>query len=144
MPSTTFYTSHLLPSRPAHTAPPSSPPVDIKHSSHKSLTAFLRAAEKAGLLTLKSVRGELLVARVAPTTHPAVAAHRLHASVRDAEERRVRRDERAAGMESSQAGEMRVVEKWRPHLGSVAFFREMGKEFAFFFFLFLLTLRCAN
>ncbi|KAI9428476.1 hypothetical protein H4582DRAFT_2092038 [Lactarius indigo] len=57
MPTTTLYTAHILPVRPfLRTA---TTPVDIKHSTFKSLSAFLRASEKEGLLKLKHARPEV-------------------------------------------------------------------------------------
>jgi translation initiation factor 2D len=35
--------------------------VDIKHSGHKSLTAFLKASAKEGLIKLKESKGEVVV-----------------------------------------------------------------------------------
>ena len=36
-------------------------PVDIKHSGFKSLTAFLKASAKEGLIKTKEIRGEVVV-----------------------------------------------------------------------------------
>src|SRR5690606_17835507 len=74
IPATQFYTNYILPSRPAfptYVLAPASlgadasktgeerPHIDpqdinIKASSHKSLTTFLKAADKQGLITTKS------------------------------------------------------------------------------------------
>ncbi|KAH9055891.1 hypothetical protein EDB83DRAFT_2391826 [Lactarius deliciosus] len=51
MPTTTLYTAHILPARSFSRTVTS--PVDIKNAAFKSLSAFLRASEKGGLLKLK-------------------------------------------------------------------------------------------
>ena len=73
MPASTFNTSHLLPSRPVH--PIFATPVDIKHSTHKNLGAFLKLCEKEGLMTLKQSKGDVLLAGVSKN-HPEVLGHR--------------------------------------------------------------------
>ena len=90
LPSSAFYTNHLLPSRPSSTL--SQTPLDIKHSTHKSLTAFLKTAEKANLLSLKTIKNELFVATVSQN-HPEVAGHKVYSSLRDAEAERERQEE---------------------------------------------------
>jgi translation initiation factor 2D len=126
MPSTTFYTTYLLPARPAPTPNTSPTPVDIKHSTHKSLTTFLKAAEKAHLLTLKSTKGDVLVAGVS-ASHPEVLQHTPYFSLRDAEEKKERKEGREEA--GRKAVEMRVVEVWKPHLVSIKFFQSSGKEY---------------
>jgi len=54
-------------------------PVDIKHSTLKSLSTFLRVAEKGDLLKLKDARPDVVVVAVYPT-YADVVAHRLHQS----------------------------------------------------------------
>ncbi|ELU42300.1 eukaryotic translation initiation factor SUI1 family protein [Rhizoctonia solani AG-1 IA] len=84
LPASTFYSSHILPSRPARPILPQSnetdEPIDpktfishldIKHTSHKKLAPFLKGFEKDGILKLKDVRGELLIFSV-DTKHPAL------------------------------------------------------------------------
>ncbi|KAF7974399.1 hypothetical protein HWV62_12242 [Athelia sp. TMB] len=77
IPAVVFYTTHILPFRPAHVS--FITPIDIKCSSHKSLTTFLKAAEKEGLLQLKERRMhkhmELLVVDVDPKHHDVAAHH---------------------------------------------------------------------
>ena len=70
-------------------------PVDIKHPSFKSLSGFLRTAEKGGLLKLKDVRPDAVVVAVYPT-HVDVVAHRLHRTAGEEESRRRRAEEREA------------------------------------------------
>jgi translation initiation factor 2D len=137
MPSTTFYTTHLLPSRPAYN--PSSIPIDIKHSTHKSLTAFLKAAEKANLVSLKSIKTELFVTGVS-TKHPEVAGHRPYLTMREAEAKKACKEGREEE-ERGKVNEMRVVEKWKPHLSSVKFFQEIGREFVLFCGIFITPAR---
>ncbi|KAG8702592.1 hypothetical protein FRC11_011374, partial [Ceratobasidium sp. 423] len=80
-----FYSSHILPSRPARpilrsldeSKQPIDPNIflshpDIKHTPRKKLAPFLKAFEKYRILELKYVRGELLVFSM-DTKHPALA-----------------------------------------------------------------------
>ncbi|KAH9034465.1 hypothetical protein EDB85DRAFT_1863945, partial [Lactarius pseudohatsudake] len=72
MPMTTLYTAHILPARPfSRTA---TTPVDIKHSTFKSLPAFLRASDEGGLPKLMDARPDVQVSAVSPA-HVAVIAH---------------------------------------------------------------------
>jgi hypothetical protein len=61
IPATTFYTSYLLPCRPFDVTSTAATSVDIKHSAHKSLTAFLRSCAKEGLIKIKEGKGEIVV-----------------------------------------------------------------------------------
>ena len=40
---------------------PESFAIDIKHSTHKSVKAFLKASAKEGLIKLKDVKGDVVV-----------------------------------------------------------------------------------
>ncbi|KAF8438578.1 eukaryotic translation initiation factor SUI1 family protein [Boletus edulis BED1] len=135
IPASTFYSSYILPFRPAvvhksssdEQSPPSSyPQIDIKHSSYKSLIAFLKFLDKQRILSLKDMKPEPLVMSVS-ATHPDVIAHRPYTSLRDVqikEEKRERREEEAR----SKVREMEVKELWKPHAasGSARFFTEGG------------------
>lgn len=147
--STQFYTNYILPCRPAYPASillPSSAPQDltrdqvlslinpsdinIKTSTHKSLTTFLKSAEKTKLLVLKSQKHsqqvDLLVTGV-NANHPSVAGHTTYVSVKEAEERaakKAKREER----EKEGVTEILVRELRKPHSGSVPLFRGMGAE----------------
>ncbi|KAJ7619471.1 eukaryotic translation initiation factor SUI1 family protein [Roridomyces roridus] len=63
--------------------------ITIKSSAHKSLTAFLKAMDKAGLLTSKTApkQNELLVTAVVDERHPSVAAHRGFVTLGEVEAR---------------------------------------------------------
>ena len=65
MSASIFYTTYLLPSRPAH--PVHATPIDIKHSTYKNLSAFLKICEKDGLVSLKNSRGDIMVSAVNKT-----------------------------------------------------------------------------
>lgn len=146
IPATAFYTNYILPSRPAFPAsilPPSEASADpakpsgtteitIKMSSHKSLTTFLKAAEKASILTLKapqkhSQQPELLITSV-HGSHPSVAGHHHYETVRDFEEKAARRALREKKRKESQEGSLEVRELWKPHQASLSLFEEMGRE----------------
>ena len=128
MPTTTLYTVHILPARPF--TPTATTPVDIKHSTFKSLSAFLRTAEKGGLLKLKDARPDVVVVAVYPT-HADAVAHRPHRTVGKEDERRRRVEEheaqQAAAAENAQKS-MTVTELWKPHLGTLPLFGDLGLE----------------
>jgi translation initiation factor 2D len=144
IPATAFYTNYILPSRPAFPAsilPPSessagsagpsgATEITIKTSSHKSLTTFLKAAEKASILNLKapqkhSQQPELLITSV-NESHPSVAGHHLYGTARGIEEKAARRALREK--KESQGGSLAVTELWKPHQASLNLFKEMGGE----------------
>lgn len=121
-----MYSSHILPSRPFQPAPAATP-LDIKHSSHKSLTAFLKACEKDGLLKLKDMKSDLVVMGVFPK-HTDVISHHAYRTVKEMEEKRERTQERAE-MERSKVKEMQVTELWKPHQQTVQFFAQTGNRY---------------
>ncbi len=145
IPATLLYTNYILPSRPAFPTlvlPPSAdipggssefPRVDteitIKTSSHKSLSTFLKAAEKKSLLTLKppqKQQPDILVTSV-NTAHPAVASHTPFVMVKDLElkaAQRAAKEERER--ESEAKKEIEIKEMWKPHQTSVDLFEAMG------------------
>ncbi|KAG2031767.1 hypothetical protein BDR03DRAFT_927535 [Suillus americanus] len=126
MPASTFYSTYILPSRPAQSPsqPPVSTPIDIKHSSHKSLAYFLKSAEKQGLLKLKEIKSELMVFSVA-TSHANVVAHRPYLSLKDVVLRNEKRGQREEE-ERTRVKELEVTELWKPHLQSLKFFADAG------------------
>ena len=128
MPTTILYTAHILPARAfSRTA---TTPVDIKHSAFKSLSAFLRASEKGGLVKLKDARPDVVVTAVFPT-HADVVAHQIHRTVGEEDERRRRVDERDAQQAAEAANAEKtitVTELWKPHLGTLPLFADLGLE----------------
>jgi len=103
-------------------------PVDIKHSTFKSLSAFLRTAEKGGLLKLKEARPDVVVVAVYPT-HADVVAHQRHRTVGEEDERRRRAEEREAKQAAAAANaekSMTVTELWKPHLVTLPLFGDLG------------------
>ncbi|THV08251.1 hypothetical protein K435DRAFT_958852 [Dendrothele bispora CBS 962.96] len=151
IPATIFYTSHILPNRPNFPAlvlePASGPPtsdskeyngpspqdITIKSSSHKSLTTFLKAAEKAGLLTAKtpqkhSAQSDLLITSV-NGSHPEIQGHKPFVTIRDVEQKAAKkamREDQEKERQAAASGEIEVKELWKPHLSSVALFQTMG------------------
>ncbi|KAI9454256.1 hypothetical protein BJY52DRAFT_767203 [Lactarius psammicola] len=128
MPTTTLYTVHILPARPFSRT--TTTPVDIKHSAFKSLSAFLRASEKGGLLKLKDARPDVQVSAVFPT-HADVIAHQPHRTVGEEDEHRRRVEEREAQQAAAAANAekvMTVTERWKPHLGTLPLFEDLGLD----------------
>lgn len=131
MPSTTFYTSYILPSRPANSSAVYSTPIDIKHSTHKSLTAFLRISEKEGLIRLKEGRGKtdsgVLTVLGVTSDHPDVNSHRSYKTLADVEEKRARMEAREA-KENNQNFNLAVIELWKPYQDSLPLFTEIKQK----------------
>ncbi|OAX35496.1 hypothetical protein K503DRAFT_696918 [Rhizopogon vinicolor AM-OR11-026] len=126
MTSSTFYSTYILPSRPAPSPsqPTTSTPIDIKHSSHKSLVSFLKSAEKQGLLKLKDAKSDVMIISVA-TSHADVVAHRPYFSLKDIAVRKEKRGQREEE-ERARVKELEVKELWKPHLQSLKFFSGAG------------------
>ena len=148
IPATLLYTNHILPSRPAFPtlvvspaswsenllsgstdAPHIDTDITIKASSHKSLTTFLKGAEKSALLTLKSPQKQqpdVLVTSV-NASHPDVIHHTPFVTVRDLElkaAKKAAREEKEK--ESRSSREVEIKELWKPHQSTVELFEGMG------------------
>lgn len=143
--ATQLYSGYILPARPAfpryiiplHELPDDNTPpevpeqeISIKTSSHKSLTAFLKAAEKASLVTLKSPQKhsqqtDMLIISV-NTSHSLVAAHKKHVTIKDIEEKAAKKAQREEQAASTTASDILIRELYKPHLGSVQLFKDMG------------------
>ena len=132
-----FYTQHILPARPSYIPALSNPSsssqsqIDIKHSTHKNLAAFLRLAEKDGLLRLKEPKGkkssgDAQVLSV-DATHPEVVSHKPYKTVGEVDAKIARREEKAA-VEAAKPQEIRVTELYMPHRQSIRIFESLGKE----------------
>lgn len=144
IPATLFYTNYILPSRPAFPtlvlAPAAHPEdldklradpqeITIKASTHKSLTAFLKASDKLGLLTLKqpqkhSQQTDSLVMSINAKS-PLVLSHVSFPTVRDIE---MKAAKKAAREEKAAEGiqELGIRELWKPHLVTADLFKGLG------------------
>jgi len=87
-----FYEVYVLPYRSSQLTNATSTPVDIKHSGFKSLTVFLRASAKEGLIKIKENKGRMVVTGV-DGSHPSVQAHAHHVAIKDVEEHKGKQDE---------------------------------------------------
>ncbi|KAI6019276.1 hypothetical protein BKA83DRAFT_4303738 [Pisolithus microcarpus] len=142
IPAGTFYSSYILPYRPASFRRPVPEPgdapsgndsgaseyplIDIKHSTYKSLAAFLKILDKQGILTIKDMKPEPLVMSVA-ASHSEVLSHTPYVSLHDIqlkEEKREKREEEG----KARVREMEIKELWKPHApsGSGRFFLDGG------------------
>jgi len=121
-----FHCSHIIPSIPNPPTSLSSTTIDIKHSSFKSLTAFLKTAQKDGLLTIKA-KGDSITKLNAG--HPEVAAllQESNEAATDsddlAEEGEL--NEEANRPATKQGGH---VSLWKPHGQTIALFSDAGFE----------------
>ncbi|KIJ34908.1 hypothetical protein M422DRAFT_34849 [Sphaerobolus stellatus SS14] len=125
IPSSTLYSMYVLPSRPLWSVNTATP-IDIKHSTFKNLTAFLKSVEKDGLLKLKDFKGDLNILGVNPT-HKEVKSHKTYRTVGDKE----KQEEKKSTREKAEKGKVKdivVRELWKPHAQSVRFFEEIGKS----------------
>ena len=143
IPAGTFYSLYILPFRPAfvrqsqvgtvsgndgNSPTITYPAIDIKHSSYKSLAAFLKDLDKRGILTVKDMKPEPLVLKVS-ASHSDVTSHKLYTSLRDVHLKEEDEKKRAEE-ERSRVKEMKVRELWKPDAasGSGRFFSEGGFE----------------
>lgn len=96
------------------------------------MSAFLRAAEKEGLLRLKEPKGkggkggDVQVIGV-NEQHPDVCAHIVYKTIGDADAKREKKEEREA-KERGAVKEIVVTELWKPHQQSARLFEECKKE----------------
>jgi len=151
MPATILYTNHILPSRPAFPTivltptcivnsegepftfetrhpPPVETDITIKSSSHKSLTTFLKAAEKSGLLTLKppqKQQPDVLITSV-NSSHPNVKSHKPFVTAKSVELREAKKAARTSERENqAKSAEVQIKELWKPHQSTVNLFEAM-------------------
>ncbi|KAF9256200.1 eukaryotic translation initiation factor SUI1 family protein [Marasmius fiardii PR-910] len=148
--STSFNTTHILPARPnfpslvllpSATAGKDIDPreldidpreLTIKSSSHKSLTAFLKSADKAGLITTKtpsknSGTSDLFITSVNPK-HSEVQGHKVHVTVGEVEAKsakKAKREEMTEKEKEKEKAGLDVQELWKPHGSSVGVFEAM-------------------
>ena len=153
MPATTLYSNYILPSRPAFPTrilPPANAvtrepandvpatEITIKSSSHKSLTAFLKAAEKRSLLVLKppqKQQPDVLVMSV-NSSHPTVESHESFVTMRKLElkaAKKAAREEKEK--EADRSREVQVKELFKPHQASLDLFEGMDARFDHFFMI---------
>ena len=94
----TFMSAIVIPSRAVGEV------VDVKKSSYKKLSKFLRAMESEALVTVKSGgRNPDLVTSIASSTHPALQDHVLSATVTEAEAEEAARSDRRSKAEEARA-----------------------------------------
>ncbi|KAF8346588.1 eukaryotic translation initiation factor SUI1 family protein [Amanita rubescens] len=107
--STQFYTNYILPFRPAYPAsvllPSSAPPDLTKEQKH-------------------SQQADLLVTSV-NASHPNVAGHTKHVTVKAVEEKAARKVKKEEG-EKNEVNDISVRELWKPHLETVPLFKGIG------------------
>ena len=102
-------------------------PIDIKHSSHKSLSHFLRTSERAGLLRLKDARPDAAVISVNPA-HADVLAHKKYRTVKDTEEKKKRTEAREKE-NTNASGDIQVERLWKPTGAGVKLFEGAGLSY---------------
>ncbi|KAH9915323.1 uncharacterized protein B0H18DRAFT_886092 [Fomitopsis serialis] len=147
--ASTFWTTYVLPARPVH-APDRKEPLDMgsidaKHSTYKSVKAFLKACAKDGLIKLKDAKGGDVVVtgkaavrqiscdpiQKADDPHSDVNDHRQHRTVKEVELRQQKaedRERREREAEEKRRGEIQVTEFWKPFGTTLNFFVAADKE----------------
>jgi translation initiation factor 2D len=163
IPASHLYTTYILPCRPAY--PPSvlvpsaastdenkdvdpeeihidPSEITIKASTYKSLSSFLKAAEKSSLLTLKPPKqksggGDVLITSV-NAEHADVVSYkmtkRLFVIVAEIEAKRAKRQAKEAQAEKERERsekEVEIRQTWKPHLGSMSLFEDMDARQVF-------------
>ncbi|KAM5538825.1 hypothetical protein V8D89_007547 [Ganoderma adspersum] len=139
MPASTFWSSYVLPARPAAALGPNGLAdanlIDVKHSTHKNVKSFLKACAKEGLVKLKETKGDVVVTAVYPQ-HPAVAARRPHRTIADLEakaKKAEQREQEEKEAEEKRKGEIHVAELWKPFEATVPFFVAAEKDTSHFY-----------
>ncbi|KAL5632360.1 hypothetical protein ACGC1H_005357 [Rhizoctonia solani] len=140
IPASTFYSSHILPSRPARPTLPSSSEteqhidpktflshLDIRHTSHKKLASFLKTFEKDGILKLKDVRGELLLFSV-DAKHPALVDAGKWGWKTIWTEEKHKREREQSNATGGSVKEILVEEVWFPEASTEGFFESCGES----------------
>lgn len=105
--ASTFLTLYLQPSRPFD-----SPPLDLKKSSFKNLTKFIKSVEKDGFVKTKEVKGALTIMSVEPN-HPEVLAHELILTLGEVEATE-KQDAERRKTEEARPVVLDVIELWKP------------------------------
>ncbi|KAI0656239.1 eukaryotic translation initiation factor SUI1 family protein [Cubamyces menziesii] len=134
MPASTFWSSYVLPARPAYALEmyglPDAGAMDVKHSTFKNVKAFLKASAKEGLIKLKESKSDVMVAAVYPK-HPDVASRRSHRTIGDIEAKAKKaedREQKEREAEEKRKGEIQVSELWKPFDTTVPLFVAAGKD----------------
>ncbi|TBU43036.1 eukaryotic translation initiation factor SUI1 family protein [Dichomitus squalens] len=134
IPASTFWSSHVLPARPAAALGPNGLAdaswIDVKHSTHKNVKSFLKACAKEGLIKLKETKGDVVITAVSPQ-HPAVLAMRRHRTIGDLEAKAKKagdREQKEKEAEEKRKSEIRVSEFWKPFGTTVPFFVAAEKD----------------
>ncbi len=141
IPLSTFYSTYILPSRPAFpslilpsasVSEPNPQDINIKASSHKSLTAFIKSVEKETILTTKAPQKHAPTAEIVITAvnggHPAVQGHRSFVTIGEIEAtaaKKAQRAEQAREKEALAHKELEIRELWKPHASTVPLFQAM-------------------
>ncbi|CAA7262136.1 unnamed protein product [Cyclocybe aegerita] len=144
--ATIFHSNYILPSRPAFPALVLSPAgsygdengnaphcdteITIKTSSHKSLTTFLKAAEKSCLLTLKlphKQQPDLLITAI-NALHSSVLSHSTFETVKDVETRTAKKAAKEERENQGGIKRVEVRELYKPRQTSVMLFEGIGAK----------------
>ncbi|KAG8908931.1 hypothetical protein FRB99_000034 [Tulasnella sp. 403] len=120
-PASAFLTSHMQTCRPFGT-----PGLDLKHSSYKSLSKFLKAIEKDGILKVKDIHGITTVIS-ADVSHPDVVAHKPFTTVGQVDAKERAKAEREKAAEES-VTPLQITELWKPHGTVLALFEQHEKS----------------
>ncbi|TXT09017.1 hypothetical protein VHUM_02491 [Vanrija humicola] len=125
LPSSQFYSAHILPSRPAYIPAVKRDDVVIGRSEWKKLAKWMKEASKEGLIKIKESKGEVVVTGFDPQ-HPAVDGHVQFTTVAEDEAKMAKRAAREAA--AAEAEQMSIEELWRPAGSATAFWEACGIE----------------
>ncbi|KAG9013733.1 hypothetical protein FRB94_001295 [Tulasnella sp. JGI-2019a] len=116
-----FLSNFLQPSRPH-----SSPPLDLKKSSFKTFSKFLKSVEKEGMLKTKETKDVITVVSV-NATHPEFVGHRSFQTAGEVQAKEKAKADREKAAEAKVAP-MAVEELWKPFGTTVALFEAKDKD----------------
>ncbi|KAG8872413.1 hypothetical protein FRB97_007689 [Tulasnella sp. 331] len=119
--ASTFLTNYLQPARPYP-----SPPLDLKKSTFKTFSKFLKTVDKEGLLKIKEAKDDITIVSV-NTTHPDFLGHRSFRTVGEVEAREKARADRQKAAEEK-VHPMIISQLWKPFGTTVALFEAKDKS----------------
>ncbi|KAK8864673.1 hypothetical protein IAR55_001924 [Kwoniella newhampshirensis] len=142
MPASLFYSTHVLPSRPAYIPKEKRDEVVIGKSDWKKLTKWMREVGKEGLLKVKETKGEAVVQSF-DTQHPSLQSHVEFTTVAEDEAKAAKKAAREAASTNDgegsgpshpsasgngKANKIAVEELWKASGGALTFWEACGVD----------------
>ncbi|OXG29680.1 translation initiation factor 2D [Cryptococcus neoformans Ze90-1] len=132
MSASLLYSSHILPSRPAHIPKAKRDEVVIGKSEWKKLAKWMKEAGKEGIVKIKESKGEFIVVSF-DSRHPSLQAHVDYMTIAQEEAKAAKKAAREAasdqptkGGKSSSKQSLDIEELWKPASGAISFWEACG------------------